>query len=382
MEKKKKAVVAGHICVDITPVFPRKAVERIETMLTPGKLVHMKGVAIHTGGAVSNTGLAMKILGNDVSLMGKIGDDEFGRMVLNIMDTYHCAEQMRVSRDSTTSYTVVLAVPGIDRIFLHDPGANDTFTCEDLDWEEIAKADLFHFGYPSQMKAMYKNNGQELLDMLRRVKELGLVTSLDLAAVDPDSEGAKEDWYHILKLALPYVDFFVPSAEELCFMIDRERYEKWKARACGRDMTEILTLEDIRPLGEEVLNLGVGLALIKCGAPGMYYRTASDEKMRPTCERLGLKLADWADKEGFEESYRPEAVVSGTGAGDTSIAAFLSAALRGETLNEALHLAAATGACCVAAYDALSGLKPLDELKEKILNGWEKSGAGKMGKSY
>ena len=373
MAKKKRAVVAGHICVDITPVFPGKPAEGIETVLTPGKLVHMEGVDIHTGGAVANTGLAMKILGNDVSLMGKIGDDELGRMVLSIMDAYHSSERMLVSKDSATSYSVVLAVPGIDRIFLHDPGANDTFSCEDLDWEEIARADLFHFGYPSLMKAMYKNDGQELLEMLRRVKELGLVTSLDMASIDPDSEGAKEDWHHILERVLPYVDFFVPSVEELCFMLDRERYKEWKKRASGRDMTEIVTIEDIRPLGNEVLNLGVRMALIKCGAPGMYYRTASEEKMRNLCERLELPLTAWADKEGFEESYRPEAVISGTGAGDTSIAAFLSAVLRGETLTEALHLAAATGACCVAAYDALSGLKPLDELKEKIRNGWEKS---------
>jgi len=373
MAKKKRAVVAGHICVDITPVFPGKPAEGIETVLTPGKLVHMEGVDIHTGGAVANTGLAMKILGNDVSLMGKIGDDELGRMVLSIMDAYHSSERMLVSKDSATSYSVVLAVPGIDRIFLHDPGANDTFSCEDLDWEEIARADLFHFGYPSLMKAMYKNDGQELLEMLRRVKELGLVTSLDMASIDPDSEGAKEDWHHILERVLPYVDFFVPSVEELCFMLDRERYKEWKKRASGRDMTEIVTIEDIRPLGNEVLNLGVRMALIKCGAPGMYYRTAPEENMRTLCERLELPLAAWADKEGFEESYRPEAVISGTGAGDTSIAAFLSAVLRGETLTEALHLAAATGACCVAAYDALSGLKPLDELKEKIRNGWEKS---------
>jgi len=37
-----------------------------------------------------------------------------------------------------------------------------------------------------------------------------------------------------------------------------------------------------------------------------------------------------------------------------------------------LHLAAATGASCVAAYDALSGLKSFEELKKKIEEGWEK----------
>ncbi len=43
---------------------------------------------MHTGGAVANTGLAMKLLGADVSLMGKVGEDAFGDMILNILDGY------------------------------------------------------------------------------------------------------------------------------------------------------------------------------------------------------------------------------------------------------------------------------------------------------
>ena len=68
----------------------------------------------------------------------------------------------------------------------------------------------------------------------------------------------------------------------------------------------------------------------------------------------------------------PERVLSGTGAGDTSIAAFLTAMLEGYTLEESMHLAAATGASCVAAYDALSGLKSFEVLQKKIGAGWAK----------
>lgn len=74
-----------------------------------------------------------------------------------------------------------------------------------------------------------------------------------------------------------------------------------------------------------------------------------------------------------QRSYVPEKIVSGTGAGDTSIAAFLTAMLEGCTLEESLHLAAATGASCVASYAALSWLKSFDELREKIEQGWQKS---------
>ena len=34
-------------------------------------------------------------------------------------------------------------------------------------------------------------------------------------------------------------------------------------------------------------------------------------------------------------------------------------------------LAAAEGACAVTAYDALGGLRPLDELEARIASGWE-----------
>ena len=37
-----------------------------------------------------------------------------------------------------------------------------------------------------------------------------------------------------------------------------------------------------------------------------------------------------------------------------------------------MHLAAAEGASCVAAFDALGGIKKLDELRHKIEAGWKK----------
>lgn len=368
----KKAVVAGHICLDITPVFPNQASENIHEALLPGKLIQTAGVDVHTGGAVANTGLAMKILGGDVRLMGKIGDDAFGKMALEIVREYGAEQGMIVSGRSATSYTVVLAVPGSDRIFLHDPGANNTFCADDLNWEQIAEADLFHFGYPPLMRRMYQNNGEELCGILKRVKDAGCAVSLDMAAVDPASEAGQEDWQKLLERVLPYVDFFVPSVEELCYMLDRTQYEAWNKMTAGRDITEVIHWEDVDKLGKQALSLGAEVVLIKCGEPGIYYRSADAQALAELCGRLDLKIDEWADKQGFERSYVPEKICSGTGAGDTCIAAFLTSVLNGMSLEEALQMAAAAGACCVAAYDALGGLKPFAELKEKIKNGWEK----------
>ncbi len=369
----KKIIAAGHICLDITPVFPDQKAENIGDIMIPGKLIQMGGADVHTGGAVANTGLAMKILGADVTLMGKIGADEFGGMVENILHRYDVGEGMIVSEEESTSYSVVIAVPGIDRIFLHNPGANHSFGCEDIDYEEVAKADLFHFGYPPLMRQMYQEGGKGMAEMFRRIKEQHAATSLDLAAVDAKSEAGRADWIDILSRSLPYVDFFVPSVEELCFMLDRDRYEAWNERAAGKDITEAISLEEVKPLAERAISMGAKVVLIKCGAPGIYYRTAARERMASVCKELGLAVDQWAEKEGFARSFVPDQILSGTGAGDTSIAAFLVSVLEGRSLEEAVQLAVATGACCVASYDALSGLQPLTALKEKIKNGWAKN---------
>ena len=138
---KKKVIVAGHICLDINPVFKGPKVSSIGDLLKPGKLVQVGAAAFNTGGAVANTGLAMKVLGANVTLMGKIGRDSFGDTVMGILRHYGAEEGMIVSEDASTSYTIVLAPPGIDRMFLHDPAANNTFCVDDID--EKALRELF-----------------------------------------------------------------------------------------------------------------------------------------------------------------------------------------------------------------------------------------------
>lgn len=370
----KMVIVAGHICLDITPVFAGRAAERVEQILSPGKLIQVGNADVHTGGAVANTGLAMKLLGNDVALMGKIGTDAFGSLVQNVLDEYGAGEGMICDEAASTSYSVVLAMPGIDRIFLHHSGANDTFVAEDMDFQRIGEAALFHFGYPTLMRLMYESDGARLVQLMQRVQAAGAATSLDLAAVDPKSDAGKADWNEILKRTLPYVDFFVPSIEELCFMIDRKQFEQLQVRAGGGDIMDILDIEkDVKPLAEKCMAYGCKVLLLKCGAKGMYLQTAEGKKLEQISSRIGLDASVWAEQAIFERSYVPERILSGTGAGDTSIAAFLTAMLEGEHPQMCLHLAAATGASCVAAYDALSGLKPLNELRQKIEKGWEKT---------
>lgn len=344
---KKKVIAAGHICLDITPIFTSGKVDNLSDLLTPGKLIQMGNVDVHTGGSVANTGLAMKFLGANVSLMGKIGRDAFGEMILNILKKYGVQGGMIISDEESTSYSVVLAIPGIDRIFLHNPGANNTFRASDIPEDALEETAMFHFGYPPLMAAMYEENGTQLVEMMKGVKAAGAATSLDMAAVDADSAAGKEDWDGILRKVLPYIDFFAPSVEELCYMLDKDRFYEWKERAAGRDVTEVLDAgRDIKPLADRCMEYGAKILLIKCGAPGLYYRSASKEVLQDIGRNAELDI--------------------------NRLAAFLTAILDGYSLEEGVRLAAATGASCVSAYDALSGLKSFEELEQKIAAGWRR----------
>jgi len=366
----KKIITAGHICIDITPVFPAdRDYGSIAELLVPGKLINMEAADVHTGGSVANVGLALKKLGCDVQLMGKVGNDAFAAMIEGIL-AKHGVSGLLVDEHSSTSYSVVLAVPGIDRVFLHNPGANDSFSNTDIPEDALDGAALFHFGYPPIMRKMFENDGDELVSIFRRVKGKGIATSLDLAAVDPDSQAGMADWEKILSRVLPYVDFFVPSFEELCFMLDRPRYDMLCSR--GGDMTEGLDIDEhVKPLADRLMAMGGKVVLIKCGTSGIYYRTADEARLSEVGTNLGLDSRLWAYKEGHESCFVPEIVRSATGAGDTSIAAFLTAVMQGRGPKESVTLACAEGACCVTAYDALSGLKRLDEL-EGLIGTWER----------
>ena len=152
--------------------------------------------------------------------------------------------------------------------------------------------------------------------------------------------------------------------------MDRPLYEEWNRRAGSSDITMVLDVEkDIKPLADRLIAWGAKCVLIKCGAPGMYLQTADAKVMA----QIDPQFYDWGGLSVFEQSYVPDCVLSGTGAGDTSIAAFLKAAIDGYPVERCLQLAAGTGASCVTAYDTLSGLRSFEELIHRIENGWEKN---------
>ncbi|HOX36901.1 MAG TPA: carbohydrate kinase family protein [Candidatus Brocadiia bacterium] len=367
------AVVAGHICLDMIPAFPPRRAELSE-LFSPGRLTQVGELVLSTGGTVSNTGLALHRLGARVKLMGKVGRDQIARIIEAILKSKGADCAMSVSPGEPSSYSFVLAPTGHDRMFLHCPGTNDTFTSADVDYSVVAQARLFHYGYPTLMSAMFANEGEELLKVMKTARETGATTSLDVSLPDEKSPAGQAPWERILARTLPYVDLFMPSVDEAIFMLSRQRWLALRERGA----TSRIPADDVVKAARKALGLGAGAVVIKCGSSGIMLAAGDEHRLAKmgktfqatTATRLAPNTVLW------QEAMKAERMVSALGAGDCAVAGFLAAVLRGLDPVSCLRMASAAGAKNVEEMDATSGVRSWEDVSELAGGNWTSMPSG------
>jgi sugar/nucleoside kinase (ribokinase family) len=355
-------IVSGHLCLDLIPAMDHVTMQQLTT---PGRMVETGPISVSTGGAVSNTGLALHRLGVNVRLMATVGDDLIGQMIVAYLKNRdeRLIQSITVQRGQAGSYTVVLSPEHADRTFLHCIGTNSAFGIDNIDFALLAKARIFHLGYPPVLRRLIANDGSELRTLYERAKTTGVVTSMDLTLPDPQGAGGQLAWLPILRNVLPYVDVFLPSVDEILFMLRREDYRAWGAQAQSH-----LTGPYLRALAAELLDMGAGIVGFKLGEMGFYLRTA-DAARFDRLHKLSLDAAAWTNVELWTPAYRVE-VAGTTGAGDAAYAGFLAALLNRASPLDAIRWACAVGACCVEAADATSGVRSWQETQARMEAGW------------
>lgn len=357
-------IVSGLLCLDI---LPDMANVPLEALSSPGKLYETGQIILATGGAVSNTGLALYTLGTRVRLLAAVGDDLLGQIILQFLRNLDPAltEMITVQPAQPSSYSVVLSPQNMDRIILHCAGPNDTFNAGNVDESLVKQARIFHFGYPTLMPEMIVNDGASLTELYRKVKAVGVVTSLDTALPDPTQLSGRVNWPIIFKNALPYVDIFIPSLEESVFMLRRADYDAWRG-----DVLAHIDRDYLRAMADELLAMGAVISGFKLGALGLYLRTGNTGFNR--LARLNLNTADWAGIELWQPPFEVD-VAGTTGAGDAAYAGFLKSLLLGLSPQQALRMACAVGSCNVEKADATSSIRAWDETRARIAMGWKMS---------
>ncbi|WP_261131978.1 carbohydrate kinase family protein [Bacillus sp. Marseille-Q3570] len=361
MNPSPTVAVAGHICLDLLPVMEGR------TPLEPGKLIEAGPVSFSTGGAVANTGIALNKLGVPALLMGKVGNDHFGQILMKQLrgEGLEAVQKMIVASNDQTSYTIVLSQPGIDRTFLHCAGVNDTFSMVDIDYDALKETKVFHFGYPPLMKKMYQNNGEELFRILSELKKKDITVSLDMAYPDPDSEAGQASWKAILTKCLPMVDVFMPNIEEILYMLDRPLFSELQQKGL-----QCIEPEHLTRVGDNLLGMGAAIVGLKLGDNGLYIRTTeSIERLKQVGKGLGEDFANWLGRELLVPCFEVKEVGT-TGAGDCTIAGFLGGMVQSFSLEKTVRLAVGVGACNVEGIDATSSIPSMEKVLQRIERNW------------
>jgi sugar/nucleoside kinase (ribokinase family) len=355
-------IVSGLLCLDFIPHMENVC---LDELASPGRLFEVGKLDISTGGAVSNTGLALHQLGVNVRLMATVGDDLSGQVMIAFLkdrDPKLC-ELITVCPDQPSGYTIVLTPQNADRIFLHNPGSSATFSSTDLDFSLIGKAKLFHLGYPPVLPRLIVHDGEEIENLYREAKATGVVTSMDMTVPDPQGPSGQVNWKRILTRVLPYVDIFLPSIEEILFMLRRADFDTWQHQILSH-----LTADYLASLADELIGMGSVIVGFKLGEMGFYMQTADNTEFT-RLERLPIHVPDWDNICRWSPAYQVD-VVGTTGAGDSCYAGFLTALLRGMNPDEATRWACAVGACAVEVADATNGVRSWEETHRRMEANW------------
>jgi len=343
--KKYDAVIAGYTCVDLIPDFKRsESYANIADVLKPGKLIEINGLNYLIGGVVANTGLAMKKFGKKVFLNGLVGDDFIGKVAIDWLTMYNLSEGIMTTSKGGTAFSIVLAPPGIDRIFLESPGCSQIFDASFINFDAISQCRLFHFGYPPLLKQFYADNGNQLVDVFSKVQRIGVITSLDFSLPDIESKSGKVNWPEIMKNVLPVTDIFVPSLEEALQIMFPSKYAELLLLCENGEILDHISIDLIRILGKNIIDLGVKILLIKAGHLGAYLLTGDVSSIS---EKNGFNLSEknWSFRELWCKAYPADEskIINSIGAGDNAVAAFLSAILDGQSAESSLKFAAIAG---------------------------------------
>jgi sugar/nucleoside kinase (ribokinase family) len=366
MSTQYDIMIAGHLCIDIIPRFPDTGLRNIADLLRPGKLVNVEQATISTGGPVSNTGINMKTLGSKVCFCACVGDDTLGQLTVDMLKASGNAAGIQTIKGAASSYTVVVAPPGIDRIFLHNPGTNNYFKAENLSPELIQQCRHFHFGYPPLMSGMFADDGRELEKIFKIAKAAGATTSCDMTLPDPSSPSGKAPWRKILQRILPYVDIHLPSIEETFFMLWPEEFLARKAKHNNAELIDHITPQEYSKVADEILAMGAKMVTLKSGPRGFYVKTGPQTGFAQLGAAKPKDGANWANRELWTQAFVVDNFGSATGSGDSSIAGFLSAYLRGLTIEDALKYATCVGLQNVRVLDAVSGIKTWEETTQML----------------
>ena len=225
-------------------------------------------MAAHPGGAPANFLAALSRFGAETALMGKVGDDAFGKMLLGTLQKAGIDTRGMVTTDEvfTTLAFVTLDETGNREFsFSRKPGADTCLTEQELDLRLIDETKVFHFGTLSLTHEPARSATYRAVEYARRQ---GKWITFDPNLRKPlwkDLDTAKEQ----MRWGLSQADVVKISDEEVAFLFGMTPEE---------GAAHILR------------EFGGKLVFVTCGARGCFFQNRRTSGMVPGL--TGLSVVD------------------------------------------------------------------------------------------
>ena len=278
----------------------------IKTLPPEGQLLAVDEIPVKVGGCAANVAIDLLKQGIDVDIAGCAGDDPSAGLILDVLEQAGVGvTQISSTAQFPTSKTVILLVEGEDRRYVHTFGANAAFSIGGLSGEWISGLDIFYLGGLGVLPAI---RDDELVDLLKRCSEQGIVSVVDVVLPQAD-----EDYSSFLAL-LPYIDYFLPNDDEGRLLTGEQNTDK--------------ILDIMRDAGANTVIMTLGSA----GAVAMQ----AERRMRCGCF--------------------PGTMIDPSGAGDAFAAGIIAAVANGWPLSKALRYASALGTSAISQVGTTDGV--------------------------
>jgi len=286
------------------------------TAVPPGQqLAMLEEIRFTVAGTAAAPAVDLAKLGVDVAAVGRIGDDTIGGFLRTTMAGYGVdVSHLRVDAQRQTSASLLTVRADGSRPALHVIGANAGLTEDDVPWDLVAQAQVFHLGGAFILPGI---DGAPMARVLERVKGLGVMTTVDFL-MSPRPDAAE-----LIAPSLPFVDYLLPNVEEAGWLAGTE------------DRAEVVRWLHDHGVGCTVLTLGGdGVSLARNGSP---------EVVLP--------------------AYAVD-VVDTTGCGDAFTAGFVSGLLAGLDEEAAAERGLACGSLVATGLGSDAGIVDLAQVEE------------------
>lgn len=177
------------------------------------------------GGAPCNVLAMLNKLGKKTAFIGKVGNDQFGKLLKATIEEIGIESKgLLMDEEVNTTLAFVHTFPDGDRdfSFYRNPGADMMLTKEEVDYDLIRQAKVFHLGTLSMTDEPVRSATKEALDV---AKEAGCLISFDPNLRPPlwkSLDTAKE----MMEYGFGYCDILKISDNEIQFVSGKEDYDE------------------------------------------------------------------------------------------------------------------------------------------------------------